>query len=349
MSKKRVRLPSGVEMSVVHLEPPVPAALAEPVADLVVGTLNEGFLPDLLRGRWSQELCSHLLTGHLAGDLAGTCWTAWGRAQPDLGVVGGVVTKSPYRRRGIASHLCAKLCDIFDRAGGRLLYLAAATDAARSIYEKKLGFRPVVGRILCRSASGACPEDGFAPGQAVHARVATWGDLGAIVPLCVFPHPCVLVNALTRFPSTRIEGPARCVGIFWNVWRATVERGGQWHVLENERGRLVASAVAAPGSGEACNVDFIWHPHYEREGAAFVLNFLAETAKGGACRLQVCENDEWKLGHAAKLGFGRPVGSGGETIELDGRRLRVLTCFFHEPQSHQDTKDNGLQRYDDKR
>ena len=51
MSEKRVRLPSGAEMSVVHLEPPVPAALAEPVADLVVGSLNEGFLPDILRGR----------------------------------------------------------------------------------------------------------------------------------------------------------------------------------------------------------------------------------------------------------------------------------------------------------
>jgi len=330
MEEKQVRLRFGGELVVRCLAPPVPERLAGPIITLVQEGLHEPFLPYIVRGQWSDHGCFRVVYGEINGELAGTCWVGWSERIPDLAVIGGVVTKPGHRRQGVAAGVCSMACEAFDRAGGRLLHLAAVTSGARRIYER-LGFQSVVGRLLCRRAPGARQDEGFAPGQAVRSRAATCGDLAAIVPLYVFPHESILVDAGTPLASARVGGPSRCAGIFWNTWRTVVMAGGRWQILENERGWPVASAVARrPGSVPhlspgAFAVDFIWHPSYGEDSRAFVSDFLqaVEQESGAPCEMAASEEDAWKLEQARRLGFARTGRSGG-TVDLHGRKWQLV-------------------------
>jgi len=330
MEENRIALRSGRELIVRCLEPPLPARWAGPFAKVVMGALAEEFLPDLVRGRWSEHGAFRMAFGELDELVAGTGWMGRRRSLPELGVIGGVVTRAAWRREGIGTILCATLCEAFEQSGGRLLYLAAANPGAQRVYER-LGFEHVVGQILCRRFGDARPDEGLAPGQPVRARDATHGDLAAIVPLYVHPHECMLVDAGIRMPSSRIAGPARCVGIFWQTWQSVSKPAARWQVLENERGWVVASALARPKAGERATepgsfmVEFLWHPNCERESLAFVREFVGtvERETGGTSEMLVCEEDDWKLAHARRLGFARERPGG--VIELSGKRRKLVT------------------------
>ena len=213
--------------------------------------------------------------------------------------------------------------------------------------------------MLCRPACGAAMDEGFAPGRKVVARPASWRDMAAVAPLYLRPHPCVLADAATALPSSRVAAPRRCVRIFWDLCKS-VEQGGRWSVLQNESGWLVASAIARPegaarsvpvglpqgGRGEAeaegprdFFVDFLWHPDYSVEAASFVAEWLeeVEAAAGRPCGMFVCEGDDWKMREARKLGFDRVEGSAlrrwrdeagrrteGGAVEVDGRKVQLV-------------------------
>ena len=78
-------------------------------------------------------------------------------------------------------------------------------------------------------------------------------------------------------------------------------------------------------SAAGFSVDFLWHPDYSVEASGFVANWLAEieAASGCACRMLICEGDDWKLREALSLGFQRAEGGGG-TVDLNGRKVPLL-------------------------
>ena len=61
--------------------------------------------------------------------------------------MGGVATAETYRGQGLASAVVGAVCERFDSAAGRLLWLGTGNPAARRIYER-LGFRLVAGQDL---------------------------------------------------------------------------------------------------------------------------------------------------------------------------------------------------------
>lgn len=303
-------------------EPPLPRAEAQAFVALVNSALDEPFLVGITEGRWRDDACFRLVRGRVGEELAATGWVGWAKSFPGIGAMAGVVTRPAFRRRGIASIVCARLCEAFDKAGGRLLYLAVAE--ARPIYER-LGFEPVAGQVMCRAAPGSAPGDGFVPGQGVTARGVNWGDVGRLMPLYLWPHECLMLDSGIRFPTVALQGPSRCVGVFWATWQSTVESGGRWSVLENERGVIVASAVARP-SAEAVRVDFIWHPDYTQEGRAFLSEFLRKTEAelGLPCEICACKEDKWKRRQARELGFSSETLS-DQKVPLGERQLAVVT------------------------
>ena len=168
--------------------------------------------------------------------------------------------------------------------------------------------------------------------------------MASIVPLYLLPHPCVLADAGIGLPSARVAEPRRCVRIFWDLWKS-IEPAGKWAVLRNDLGWPVASALARPdapalfapifpakqrakrdgGASRDFSVDFLWHPDYSVEAADFVANWLEEieAASGCACRMLICDGDDWKLREARELGFERAEGGGG-TVDLNGRKVPLL-------------------------
>lgn len=296
------------------------------MATLIRSALNEEFISDVLAGVHSGPVCFHVGRGTVDGEVVGTGWVGWRRTLRDLAVMGGVVTRSDYRCQGVASTVCQALCDAYDRSDGKLLYLASLNEAALRIY-RRLGFRQVVGQVCCRARGAVGPDDGFQPGQKVRSRPADWGDVAAIVPLYIWPHECVLVDVGIAFPSTRIIGPTRCVSIFWQMWTNAQADGHCWHVLENERGWLVASVTARRGDRPdgVSSVDFIWHPNYSEEGLGFVRGFVDgfEAETGAPCELVIARDDDWKLANARRFGFAANKGSAG-SIRVDGRKVNLI-------------------------
>jgi GNAT superfamily N-acetyltransferase len=340
LRNSRLRLPGGVEAVIRCAQPPLPPEEARRIAGFVGRFLVEEYLNAILLGQFSEAACFTAGLGLVAESVAATCWSGWGREFPDIAVMGGVATAEAYRGRGLASAVVGAVCERFDSAGGRLLYLGTSNPVARRIYER-LGFRPVAGQIFCRAARGTRPDEGFAAGRSVAARPASWRDMASIVPLYLLPHPCVLADAGIGLPSARVAEPRRCVRIFWDLWKS-IEPAGRWAVLRNDLGWPVASALArpafaplaAPGAapGKPCapsargfSVDFLWHPDYSVEAAAFVASWLEEieAASGCACRMLICDGDDWKLREARTLGFERAGGEGG-TVEMNGRKVPLL-------------------------
>jgi GNAT superfamily N-acetyltransferase len=325
VTHSRLRLSSGVEAAIRCAHPPLPPDEARRFARFVERFLVEEYLHDILLGKFSEEACFTAGLALLGDSVLGTCWSGWGRERPDIAVMGGVATAEAYRGQGLASAVVGAVCERFDVAGGRLLCLGTSNPAARRIYER-LGFRLVAGHIFCRAAHGARLDEGFAAGQAVAARPASWREMASIVPLYLLPHPCVLADAGIGLPSARVAEPRRCVRIFCDLWKS-IEPAGRWAVLRNDRGWPVASALARSSAPSAAgfSVDFLWHPDYSVQAAAFAADWLKEieAASGCACRMLICEGDDWKLREARALGFERADGGGG-TVDLNGRKVPLL-------------------------
>jgi GNAT superfamily N-acetyltransferase len=335
-----LRLPEGIGAAIRCVEPPLPPEEARRIAEFVGRFLVEEYLNVILLGQFSQAACFTAGLGLVGDTLAATCWSGWGREFPDIAVMGGVATAEAYRGRGFASAVVGAVCERYDSAGGRLLYLGTGNPLARRIYER-LGFRPVAGQIFCRAARGARPDEGFAAGRGAAARPASWREMASIVPLYLLPHPCVLADAGIGLPSARVAEPRRCVRIFWDLWKS-IEPSGRWAVLRNDLGWPVASALARPAftpsaapraaAGKPCgpsaagfSVDFLWHPDYSVEAAAFVENWLEEieATSGRACSMLICDGDTWKLREARALGF-ECAGGEGKTVEMNGRNVPLL-------------------------
>ena len=105
--------------------------------------------------------------------------------------------------------------------------------------------------------------------------------------------------------------------------------GGKWAILRNDLGWPVASALARP-AGAVGAPGSLWTFSGIRiilwKRAAFAAGWLEEieAASGCACRMLICEGDDWKLREARTLGFERAEGGGG-TADVNGRKVPLLS------------------------
>ena len=319
------------------LTAPLEQAEAEEFARFVNTPLDEPFLAELLNGRLpagdveerrTRPFEVAALRATSGGELVGTAWMGRRRGRVQNGVIGGVVTAPAFRRQGIATAMCRRLCALFDAGGGALLWLASMSAGARRLYEG-LGFRIVAGQLMCRRAAGVEVGEGFVRGAAVTARAAHWGDMASVAPLYGLPHECVCIDAGAPHLSTRVAGTKSCVGLFRHVWRTSVAQGGRWELLVNEYGWAVGSATARRVREAAESpmwLDFVWHPVYQDEGRAFVAEFVAriEGETGRSVELRVCADDAWKESEARLLGYAPKPGRGG-ALTYEGRRFSLRT------------------------
>ena len=316
-----VTLRSGETLEIELLEPPVRRSQAREIGRHIQRFLDEPFIPELLAGAHAESFSIRVVAARLRGELVGTGWVGWGRREPESGVMTGVAVKPEARDRGVGSAVSAALCRAFDARGGRRLYAAAATDAARAIY-KKLGFGAMAGQLL-RRGDGPPMRAAREGGAALLERPADWGDVPAVVPLYGLPHACVLTDGLAELASARVEPPHRCVGLFWRLWDASVARRGAWRVLAAERGPICASVTARPGWGGFL-FDFLWDADCAAEGDDFVQRTLAEwERRWGAPRLRTAASDSWKRATAAKWGFTR-LAADDEAIRVGARSFRLV-------------------------
>ena len=222
--------------------------------------------------------------------------------------MGGVATAEAHRGQGLASAVVGAVCERFDAAGGRLLYLGTMNPVARRIYEQ-LGFRPVAGQILCRAASGAAGRRlrGRPEGGRAARLVARHGRHRAALPLAA-PVRAGGRGHRAAFLARRRAAAMRphLLGTCGRAWNRRA-----LGVLQNDLGWLVASAIARPTAVlrapvrtrrlRGFSVDFLWHPDYSVEAAAFVAAGWRRSRPRQAARAG-CSSAKATTGKCAKRG-----------------------------------------------
>jgi len=305
ISKTEEILSCGTQLVVERFDGAMPERDADAFFKHVNTALDEPFLRSLLLGEHAESVCVFPFRGMIKNALVSTGWIAWSKLLPDVAVMAGVTTVRSWRKRGIGRVICKTMCDFFEESGGKALYLAAAAPTAERIYES-LGFDPIGGQAMCKSVADYDLNVGYDTTGAVKHDSVNWGDMGGVMSLYMYPHECVLVDCASSSASTRVVTPFRCTGLFWNTWRHSIGDGGTWQVLRNDGGWVVASVVGRPVA-DAVEVDFIWHPNYEREAHEFLAGCVSSVERefDKPVRFMLAQNDKWKRRIAQNLGFRR--------------------------------------------
>ncbi|MCY3758892.1 MAG: GNAT family N-acetyltransferase, partial [Acidobacteria bacterium] len=147
-----------------------------------------------MNGDYSRHLRIQAVLGTIEGRPAGTASVCYPCLEPEVSVVGSVLTHPDCRRLGVAEALTSAVVDLSFRAGCRVSYLGATRDP-RNVY-LRCGFRWWNGGVmrLEREDSSGCEEDFFAPGQATSVRQANWGDLAAFACFVVQPWDTLVLD-----------------------------------------------------------------------------------------------------------------------------------------------------------
>ena len=135
-----------------------------------------------MNGDYSRHLRIQAVLGTIEGRPAGTASVCFPCREPEVSVVGSVLTHPECRRLGVAEALTSAVVDLSFRAGCRVSYLGATRDP-RNVY-LRCGFRWWNGGVmrLEREDSSGCEEYFFATGP---GHLGSPGQLGGPARLCM--------------------------------------------------------------------------------------------------------------------------------------------------------------------
>ena len=179
-----------------------------------------------MNGDYSRHLRIQAVLGTIEGRPAGTASVCYPCREPEVSVVGSVLTHPDCRRLGVAEALTGAVVDLSYRAGCRVSYLGATRDP-RNVY-LRCGFRWWNGGVMRRERedSSRCEEAFFAPGQATSVRESNWGDLPAFACFVVQPWDTRVLDYPRALLSGKYVKLQRCVSNFPAVHEEAAPRGG---------------------------------------------------------------------------------------------------------------------------
>ena len=246
--------------------------------------------------------------GRIAGRLVGTVHLTIGKSCPAIGGLGEVVTVPEFRRRGIASRLCALARDDFRAWGGQALFLGSGDPGAARVYHR-CGYRKLPGtNVMAYIASGDSPEaflvEYFQPRR--HVVVAgTPADRIPMIPLIVWPHAWQVMDANVGIVSTRYAIQHSCMGLYPLYERLLLEGNGTWFAARTDQGRAVGLSTARLSDAELCQVDGFVHRNFTEAWEPLLQAAIRWGEESGAATFHahVSSEDEFKYALFETLGF----------------------------------------------
>ena len=240
-----------------------------------------------LNGDYCRSLTIQSVIGKLDGVTAGTATVCYPKADPEVAVVGSVLTHPNFRRLGIAEHLTNAVTDLAFTAGCKVSYLGTE-HRPRPVYLRS-GYNWHNGGVMRRAAPGSeeCENEFFAPGQKTRVRPAAWGDLSGLACLLSQSLDCWVIDYPRGYISGKHIPLHRCVSNFPYVYDSVTDRGGAMMMLIGEKAhRVLGFGTVTPEPGPASKhvaiVDAATHDDYIDQ-----LPRLVEKLKGEAVRLGV--------------------------------------------------------------
>jgi L-amino acid N-acyltransferase YncA/GNAT superfamily N-acetyltransferase len=273
-------------------------------------------------GDYSDSLTIQAVIGSIDGEPVGTASVHYAVEEPEVAIVGSVLTHRDHRGLSIATHLTGLVTQRAFAAGCRVAYLGTSP-RPDSMY-MRCGYAFHNGGVMRCAVPGAADNDDvlFAPGQKTSIRPALWGDLPAMA--CFYAQPVATV--LTDYPRGYLSGRhaplGLCASVFPRVHDHVVRHGGALMMLVGDTAhRVLGFGSITPGPAPARHhkavIDVATHDHYTDRLDDLVARLIAEAQRLEVRVLQahVAESDETKRDCFVRAGF--------ETLARLKQELRV--------------------------
>lgn len=265
-------------------------------------------------GEYASTLNIVAALSRIDGRTAGSAQAIYAARQPEVAMVGFVLTQEEYRGLGIGAKITDIVTNFALGAGCKVAFLGS--NIRPDCVYLRAGYTYYNGGVMRRLAEDAEDLEAtyFEPGQELQVRPAEWGDLPGTSFLLIRPYEWIAADYQRGLFSGRFTTQRRCVSNFPYIYYDIVEREGVFMVLSgSKRNRLLGIATVTPGRAaiqkHAAVVDFILHENYYSAAARLLLETLAAAEAKGIEQVTayVAQRDMAKADVLIQLGF-REIG-----------------------------------------
>lgn len=265
--------------------------------------------PEAMHGDYSEDLVIASVLIRRNGDAVSTATIHFARRQPEVAVLGGVLTHPAHRGRGLAGHAIERAVTLAADAGCRICLLGT-TRTPRNVYQKH-GFVWLNGAVMRRGFGAEDFEKNyFEPNQPVSVRDASWGDLPGISLLLAEPMAAMCADFPRGLMSSRHSSLERCLSNFPILWYDTAARDGVLAMLTaTDTGRIFGfgSVTRSPGPARrhTATIDFVAHDNYAPDLPKLLEHLVDGCRRRGVqwAHAFVVEGDDLKLACLRESGF----------------------------------------------
>jgi GNAT superfamily N-acetyltransferase len=281
-------------------------------------------------GEYARTLTIVAALGRIDDQVVGTAQSIYAASQPELAMVGFVLTHTEYRGQGIGAKITDIVTNFAFEAGCKAAFLGS--DIRPDCVYLRAGYGYFNGGVMRRLAEdGEDPEATyFRPGQSVQVRPVEWGDLPGTGFLLIRPYEWVVGDYQRGFFSGRYTTQRRCVSNFPYVCYDIEDRKGVFMVLTGDRrNRVLGMATVTPGRAaiqeHAAVVDFSSHENYYAAAPHMLQEALAVAQARGI---------EQVTAYAAQ----RDVAKADILIQTGFCEIGVLPCQLRHDQGEEDVQ-----------
>lgn len=222
-----------------------------------------------LTGEYSEVLdCVFFLAKH-KGKTIGVAGCLYGKANPEISIVGPVAVAPAYRGNGIGKRVVTRAIVFLQRQGCRAIYLGVSPGNSAMDFYKSVGFdryKGVVMRLVL------CDEEKFeteyyGKSTCTKVRRANWGDFPSIMALVSLPCSMYTIDFPRSIFSAKYVEPTKFLSVFPEMMAAFAEDGGFANVLvSGQKGNVVGLAHLARLPTKArqhvASLDFYVHDNF---------------------------------------------------------------------------------------
>ena len=222
---------------------------------------------EAMHGDYGEALAITSVLARLRGEAIATATVHFIRRDPEIAVLGNVLTHRDHRGKRLATRLIDLALAQAKNAGCAVCLLGTAKNP-RNVYLQH-GFVWHSGVVMRKNFGAAGFEQlYFAGGQPAVVRPANWGDLPGLSFFASEPVPTICLDFPRGLMSTRYTPAARCLSNFPVLWYDTVARGGMLAILaEPDIGRVFGFGSVTRDPGPARQhigiIEVATHANYE--------------------------------------------------------------------------------------
>jgi len=322
-----ISLPGGRRLDVSRVKYPIAVEDQQLLIDLwrtEWAATDFDWLP-AMHGDYADTLDIHTLIAFIDEEPAGTASVYFPANEPEVALLGNVLTHPEYRGMTIARQLTERAVRLAFDSGCRVCYLGT-TRSPRCVY-LGCGFDWVSGGVMRRAARDheEYERQAFAEDGGPVIRDAAWGDIAGLACLVAQPSDRVMHDWLRGIASISVAPMKRCVSNFPAVWYASANQGGVMRTLQDASPHRVLGFGSLTRGHSALQqphavVDVTVHDRAEAHGVTLVDDLVVQAGGQGITALSayVPQGDTGKAKWFREAGFEVAATLPGQ-LQRDGR------------------------------